>query len=308
MGATPWEVLGVDRSASQAEVKRAYRRMALKEHPDVSKAPDAKQRWQEVSAAYDTLMSPDKLRDWERSRRGGSTSAGASSTSSRSRASTSSGARVNYGQWKRTAAMEEEYDAKGDSFSSIFSDLLEAVGQEVAGSPGGPVGKVGRVGAMLLEDLLEYLERNLGETGAAGATVSGYDGSRPDLELQEARLELSTMEQREEVLRAEAEAWERKAELCKAAGDRVGELDGMQRCFDARERRSKIRRRILSITERVEYLQKVVFEYERKKQQRASAPPPSSGRRAGSSSVGSQRPPFDADAALAELKRKRGGS
>lgn len=55
-----YKVLGVDRKATQADVKKAYRRLARKYHPDVSKEPDAEARFKEVSEAYEVLHDPEK--------------------------------------------------------------------------------------------------------------------------------------------------------------------------------------------------------------------------------------------------------
>jgi curved DNA-binding protein len=55
-----YETLGVARGASDEDVKKAYRRLARKYHPDVSKEPDAKERFQEVSEAYETLRDKEK--------------------------------------------------------------------------------------------------------------------------------------------------------------------------------------------------------------------------------------------------------
>ncbi|CAE7260991.1 dnaJ [Symbiodinium natans] len=249
----------VSPGASQTEIKRAYRRKALKEHPDVSKLPDAKQRWQELSAAYDALSDPEKLRAWERAKRGAEAQA---------RRGAGQAGRGAQGRWQRTQAMEEEYDTGGDSFSAIFSDFFQSVADSAEGS--GRVGRVKKAGGMLLEDLLEFLEKGLGEDGMASARRSPFDAD-PEKELQEAQLEFRTMESRDEALKNEAAAWERKAELCRNSGDKAGELDGMQRLFEARERRKTIRRRLLSLTERVEYLQKVLFEFQRKKEAKKAA-------------------------------------
>src|SRR5690606_17111106 len=55
-----YEVLAAARSASPADIKRAYRRLARKYHPDVSKGPDAEARFKEVREAYEVLKDPEK--------------------------------------------------------------------------------------------------------------------------------------------------------------------------------------------------------------------------------------------------------
>lgn len=55
-----YAVMGVDKKATQDEIKRAYRRLARKFHPDVSKEPDAEKRFKEVGEAYEVLKDPEK--------------------------------------------------------------------------------------------------------------------------------------------------------------------------------------------------------------------------------------------------------
>jgi molecular chaperone DnaJ len=57
-----YELLGVGRSASEGEIKRAFRRLARELHPDVSEAPDADERFREVVEAYEVL-SRSETRD-----------------------------------------------------------------------------------------------------------------------------------------------------------------------------------------------------------------------------------------------------
>ncbi|MFQ6097412.1 MAG: J domain-containing protein, partial [Armatimonadota bacterium] len=61
-----YEVLGLDRNATDKEIKAAYRRLARKYHPDISKEPDAEQRFKEVGEAYAVLSDPDKRAKYDR--------------------------------------------------------------------------------------------------------------------------------------------------------------------------------------------------------------------------------------------------
>jgi len=55
-----YKILGVERGASEDDIKKAYRKLARKYHPDVSKESNAKERFQEVSEAYETLRDKEK--------------------------------------------------------------------------------------------------------------------------------------------------------------------------------------------------------------------------------------------------------
>lgn len=55
-----YKILGLARDASQDEIKRVYRRLARKYHPDVSKEANAEERFKEVQEAYEVLKDPEK--------------------------------------------------------------------------------------------------------------------------------------------------------------------------------------------------------------------------------------------------------
>lgn len=56
----PHSVLGISPNATPEEAKKAYRRLARKYHPDVSKEPNAEEKFKEVQAAYDAIKNPQK--------------------------------------------------------------------------------------------------------------------------------------------------------------------------------------------------------------------------------------------------------
>ncbi|WP_338956383.1 molecular chaperone DnaJ [Spiroplasma endosymbiont of Polydrusus cervinus] len=60
-----YEVLGVNRNATDDEIKRAFRQLAKKYHPDVSKEKDAEAKFKEVNEAYEVLSDPNKRRNYD---------------------------------------------------------------------------------------------------------------------------------------------------------------------------------------------------------------------------------------------------
>ena len=60
-----YDVLGVDKSASEAEIKSAFRKLAKKYHPDLNKEPDAAEKFKEVQEAYDVLSDEQKRKTYD---------------------------------------------------------------------------------------------------------------------------------------------------------------------------------------------------------------------------------------------------
>ena len=60
-----YQILGVSRSASNEEIKRAYRKLALRYHPDKTSDPSAHERIKKINEAYDVLGDPEKKRSYD---------------------------------------------------------------------------------------------------------------------------------------------------------------------------------------------------------------------------------------------------
>lgn len=66
MAADYYEILGVSRDASKEDIKRAYRRLARKYHPDVNKEEGAEERFKEINKAYEVLSEPETRARYDR--------------------------------------------------------------------------------------------------------------------------------------------------------------------------------------------------------------------------------------------------
>ncbi|WP_119344850.1 DnaJ C-terminal domain-containing protein [Facilibium subflavum] len=78
MSGSYYDLLGVAKSASDADIKKAYRRLAKKYHPDVSTEADAEAKFKEIQTAYSVLKDPQKRKlydqfgeNWEQAQAGG---------------------------------------------------------------------------------------------------------------------------------------------------------------------------------------------------------------------------------------------
>ena len=55
-----YKILGLDKSASAEDIKRAYKKLAVKYHPDVNKDKEAEEKFKEINEAYQVLSNPQK--------------------------------------------------------------------------------------------------------------------------------------------------------------------------------------------------------------------------------------------------------
>jgi molecular chaperone DnaJ len=60
-----YDVLGISKNATQDEVKRAFRRLAMQYHPDRNKAADAEQKFKEINEAYEVLSDDKRRRTYD---------------------------------------------------------------------------------------------------------------------------------------------------------------------------------------------------------------------------------------------------
>ncbi len=65
MSKSLYETLGISESASADEIKKAYRKLARKYHPDINKDPDAQEKFKEINAAYEVLSDSEKKSQYD---------------------------------------------------------------------------------------------------------------------------------------------------------------------------------------------------------------------------------------------------
>ena len=66
-----YETLGVQKDASETDIKKAYRSLSLKFHPDRNPAPEAKQKFQEINSAYEVIGDPESKANFDAQQNGG---------------------------------------------------------------------------------------------------------------------------------------------------------------------------------------------------------------------------------------------
>jgi molecular chaperone DnaJ len=130
-----YEILGVKKDASQEEIKKAYRKLARKWHPDINPGnKDAEQRFKDISAAYDCLGNAEKRKLYDEF---GADSLNSGFDAEKAREYKKWGAYENQGASGRSSAggWSEQDFGRYQSYEDLFGDLFSSRGR--AGSTGG---------------------------------------------------------------------------------------------------------------------------------------------------------------------------
>lgn len=122
-----YAVLGVSASAKQEEIKKQYRRLAKRHHPDANpNDPKASDRFKEISEAYNVIGDPEKRKQYDEMRRLGAFGGFSSSGATRSRPGGARGPTADAGGSNASGFRFQDFDigglgGLGDLFGSIFS-------------------------------------------------------------------------------------------------------------------------------------------------------------------------------------------
>ncbi len=113
-----YEVLGLKKDATDADIKRAYRKLAAQYHPDVNHDPGAEEKFKEINEANEVLSDPDK--------------------SARATISTASRVSTRISTRMRAAARSAGQDSAISATSAIFSAAFSAAAAARAAAPAPP--------------------------------------------------------------------------------------------------------------------------------------------------------------------------
>ena len=147
-----YELLGLARTATEVEIKKAFRSLARELHPDVSDDPNAEERFKEVVEAYEVLSNTERRELYDRFGHAGLRSRGFSPTGF-------------------------DFGTLGDLFSAFFGDDLFGAGGRQRGASRGT-----DVGAEIEIELIEAargVQRDVLFQVAVGCTTCGGDGAEP---------------------------------------------------------------------------------------------------------------------------------
>lgn len=264
-----YAILNISEEADQRTIKQAYRRAALKNHPDVSDAADARERFLKIQQAYSVLSDTNNRATYDRMRRMGQTSPFGGS-SDFTGFDTDATAQEFTRRWRENNPMPNDIN---DSLGNIFSDLFSGV----AGAVGDTAAKSG-----VVDDFIDFLERRVdgnkpnssssssrGSTAGAGAssTSQAADESLDDVlrskdedvlraEIDDARFVIDQLRQRrkkaqtqEDELRDRINQWQNRADRAdkqkdfdtrNASRERADELSAEARRFEKRVQETNV--------------------------------------------------------------------
>jgi curved DNA-binding protein len=165
-----YEALGVPRDASAEDIRRAYRSLARRYHPDVNKDPGAEDRFKEISEAYEVLRDPEKRAQYDRF--GSARPAGQDAASGAGFGGTGFDSDGDFGG--------VSFDIGDGDFSDLFDQLFSRRGGGGRGRGTSPFEGLSMRGS----DYEAVLELGLGEAAAGGRRwVSLADGRSVEVDI-----------------------------------------------------------------------------------------------------------------------------